>query len=473
MGVDDPPDLGLKPGDVLGGRYRVERVIGSGGMGVVVAAHHLLLDERVALKFLRPDAVRDPEAVARFIREARAAVRIKSEHVARVTDVGQLDSGLPFMVMEYLEGRDLAVWLEEKGPLPPEQVVELVLQACEAMAEAHGLGIVHRDLKPSNLFRIRRADGRASVKVLDFGISKLTGPRSDASVTRSDTIVGSPAFMSPEQMTASKQVDARTDIWSLGVILFQLLTGRLPFDGEAATQLAIQIAMAPPLPLRGLRPEVSPGLERVVMRCLQKDRALRFQDVGELAKALEPHGPERSKAAVDRVLATVEAAGTVPPSSREPSTGPGAAEPEAPTLTMHAWGQTGTAAKKKRVRNAMMGLGLVAAMAAGIVLLARNRIAPPTPSTSASAAVPLAAPPLPPPASTPAFVEPTLSATPPTVSPTDLPRAPPLVMGAGSGRLAPSRATGSPASPPSPVSPPPAVSASPATKPAYNPLEHL
>jgi len=459
--TDPPPDLGIGPGDVLGGKYRVERVIGSGGMGVVLAAHHLQLDERVALKLLRPEAVSDADAVARFVREARAAVKIKSEHVARVTDVGQLDGGVPYMVMEYLEGRDLATWLEESGPLSPEQVVEFVLQACEAMAEAHGLGVVHRDLKPSNLFCIRRADGRASVKVLDFGISKLSGPRADPRVTRTDTVVGSPAYMSPEQMQASRKIDARTDIWSLGVVLYQLLSGRLPFEGEAATDLAIKIATSTPPPLRSLAPEVPAGLEQVVLRCLEKDRAHRFQNVGELARALEPYGPARARASVERVLATVEAAASRPLASPEVAAPPPGLLPGAPTITMATWGQTGTLATK-RARNALVGVGLVATLAVGILLVARPR--PPSPSFATSTGAPIGLPPAvaPLPAQS-VFAAPASSTTPPTVSPTDLPLAPPPTVRPAASRLAPSR----------PTSSSPALLPAPSTRPAYNPLEHL
>src|SRR6185295_3411573 len=160
-------------GQILAGKFRIERVLGQGGMGIVVAATHLQLDERVALKFLLPEALSNPEAVERFTREARAAVKIKSEHVARVSDVGMLETGAPYMVMEYLEGEDLGHWVSQRGALPTTQAVEFVLQAAEAIAEAHALGIVHRDIKPANLFCVRRADGLLSVKVLDFGISKL------------------------------------------------------------------------------------------------------------------------------------------------------------------------------------------------------------------------------------------------------------------------------------------------------------
>src|SRR5580692_1408544 len=206
-GQDNP--VGVGPGEVLAGKYRVERVLGVGGMGIVVAAHHLQLDEKVALKFLLPQAMQSAEATNRFVREARAAVKIKNEHVARVSDVGTLENGSPYMVMEYLEGGDLAAWLEQRGALPVEQAVEFVLQACVAVADAHALGIVHRDLKPANLFCVRRSDGQLSIKVLDFGISKLSDNMNDssgvpvASMTRTSAVMGSPLYMSPEQMQRS------------------------------------------------------------------------------------------------------------------------------------------------------------------------------------------------------------------------------------------------------------------------------
>ena len=281
--MTNPQDLeiGVVPGAVLAGKYRVERVLGVGGMGVVVAAHHLQLDEKVALKFLLPGAIRSSESVARFVREARAAVRIKSEHVARVIDVGQLDNGSPYMVMEYLEGGDLSAWLRQRGAMPAQQAVDFVLQACEAIAEAHALGIVHRDLKPANLFCIRRADGHLSIKVLDFGISKVTTPGAQGhDMTRTNALVGSPLYMSPEHLQTSKGVDVRTDIWSLGVILYELLSNRTPFPAESVTELAIKVATEPPIPLRELAPDAPTGLEQVLARCLEKDRVRRFQTSG-------------------------------------------------------------------------------------------------------------------------------------------------------------------------------------------------
>jgi serine/threonine-protein kinase len=290
-------------GQILAGKFRIERVLGQGGMGVVVAATHIQLDERVALKFLLPEALGNPEAVARFAREARAAVKIKSEHVARVSDVGTLESGSPYMVMEYLDGQDLADWVRNSGAMRAPEAVEFVLQACEAIAEAHALGIVHRDLKPANLFVTRRVDGSPCIKVLDFGISKLTvpGSTSDMGMTKTSTVMGSPLYMSPEQMSSTRNVDQRTDIWALGIILYEVLTGRVPFEAETMPQLCGMILQDPPRPLRELRPDVPDGLQWVVLRCLEKNRDARFTSIAELAAALAPFGPPGAQRSADRI----------------------------------------------------------------------------------------------------------------------------------------------------------------------------
>ncbi len=291
----------IQPGEVLAGKYRVERVLGAGGMGVVVAATHLELEQPVAVKFLLGQ-IASTEAVMRFVREARAAAKIKSEHVARVIDVGRLDDNSPYMVMEYLDGRDLAARLGS-GPLSVEDAVDFVIQACDAMAEAHAEGIVHRDLKPANLFLTRRSDGSPLIKVLDFGISKLATPEAgDLSLTRTSAVMGSPMYMSPEQARASRTVDQRTDIWALGVILFELLTNRAPFRGQTLPELVSAIALDPPEPLRNVRADVPVELEAAVLRCLKKDREQRFQSVGELVAALAVVAPRRSQPICERVL---------------------------------------------------------------------------------------------------------------------------------------------------------------------------
>lgn len=289
-------------GELVADKYEVLRVLGAGGMGVVVAARHRTLGQLVALKLLSPGAVQSPEARERFLREARLAVAFKSEHVARVIDVGTLAGGAPYIVMEYLEGCDLRSLSDREGPLAPAVAVDYLLQACEAIAEAHSLGVVHRDLKPANLFLTRRADGSPLVKVLDFGISKtLAGRSSDPSLTRTDAVMGSPAYMAPEQIRSSKHVDHRVDIWALGVVLYELCAGCPPFDGDNLATLSAQICMDPSIPLRSKRPDVPEELARVVETCLAKDPAERHRDVGELARALLPFAPESARSLVQRI----------------------------------------------------------------------------------------------------------------------------------------------------------------------------
>jgi len=289
-------------GQILAGKYRVERVLGIGGMGVVVAALHLQLDERVAIKFMLPEAFASAEAIARFSREARAAVKIKSEHVARVLDVGVLESGAPYMVMEYLDGSDLSAWLEQHTRLSIEQSVEFVLQAGEAIAEAHSLGIVHRDLKPANLFVVRRPSGGFAVKVLDFGISKVTRSGApDFGVTKSSATMGSPLYMAPELISDAREADARCDIWALGVILYELICGVTPFQAETLFNVMLQIARSAPPPMRTHVSNVPQGLETAIMTCLEKDPNRRFANVALLAAALADFAPPRARVSFERI----------------------------------------------------------------------------------------------------------------------------------------------------------------------------
>jgi serine/threonine-protein kinase len=283
-------------GEVLAQKYRVESVVGAGGMGVVVSARHLQLGQVVAIKLLTlpPDEDRREEAIARFLHEAQAAAKLQSDHVVRIYDVGQLDNGLPFMVMELLSGIDLGTLLDESGPLPEAQAIDLLLQACAGVAEAHRMGIVHRDLKPSNLFVTTRSDGLALLKVLDFGISKqLTDPASGEAVptfTNTRTLMGSPNYMSPEQIRDARRVDGRTDVWALGIILQELLTDAPVFRGESFPGICAAIVADPPMPLRTTRPDVTPALEQVIDRCLKKDPQQRFQSIAELVSALSSVG---------------------------------------------------------------------------------------------------------------------------------------------------------------------------------------
>ena len=290
-----------RSGDVVAGKYVVERVIGSGGMGIVVAAKHMQLGERVALKFLLMSgdvSSSDQTFVARFVREAQLAVRIKSQHVARVLDVGTLEDGSPYMAMELLEGVDLDRLLRTEGPPPMDVAADYLLQACEAVAEAHSLGIVHRDLKPANLFLSRRPDGSPLVKVLDFGISKMLKEfrgQAERSLTRADDVLGSPQYMAPEQVRNPSGVDARCDIFSLGSILYKLLTGRPAFDGGNPATVLAMVLSEPPTPLREHRPDIPPALEALVLGCLEKDPAARVQSVEDLARGLVPFATRRAR----------------------------------------------------------------------------------------------------------------------------------------------------------------------------------
>jgi hypothetical protein len=280
-------------------------------MGVVVEARHLRLDQKVAIKFLVPRAQDHPSGIARFMREARATARIKSEHVVRVLDVDVLDSGVPYIVMEFLEGCDLAEWLRRRGSLPADQACDVILQACDAVHEAHGLDIIHRDIKPPNLFVVHQASVVQTIKVLDFGISKMTeitpatiGPdewKQGSVVTEDRATIGSPHYMSPEQMESARDVDARTDVWALGVTLYELITGRLPFEGASFLQVYSRIAAETPEHLRASLTAVAPRLADVILRCLERNRERRFASVSELAMALVAYGSDRAPTYVERI----------------------------------------------------------------------------------------------------------------------------------------------------------------------------
>jgi serine/threonine protein kinase len=299
----------VKEGDIIDEKYRVERILGMGGMGVVVAAMHVELEQRVALKFLLPQAASHPDVAARFAREARAAAKIRCEHVARVIDVSKLPDGAPYMVMEYMDGEDLEHVLARCGPMPVDMATSYVLQATEAIAEAHALGIVHRDLKPANLFLANRPNGDPIVKVLDFGISKSTLSSSQAQLTKTSSIMGSPLYMSPEQMTSAKSVDTRSDIWALGVVLYELLTRSTPFPAETMPELVAAILQRTQDPVRNARPDVPPQLEAIINRCLEKNPAGRFPNVAELAVALAPFGRYGSDVSVQRITHVLTRAG--------------------------------------------------------------------------------------------------------------------------------------------------------------------
>ncbi len=294
-------------GSIIAQKYQVERKLGAGGMGVVVAARHLQLNQLVAIKFLHPGA--DPEGIItkRFLREARAAAALKGEHVARVFDVGTLDDGSPFMVMEYLEGMSLSRLIRRHAPLPVNEAVDLMLQACKGMEEAHQMGIVHRDIKPGNMFLTKRPDGSRILKVLDFGISKLSGKLDDESeptLTASNMVLGSPKYFSPEQVKDAKNVDHRADVWALGLVLYYMLTGRRPFEGETMSAVCVAIATETPPRLIDLRPEVARELDAAVMGCLIKDPERRTQSTADFARAIAPFASNAAAALPDLMAPT-------------------------------------------------------------------------------------------------------------------------------------------------------------------------
>ena len=273
------------------GKYVVERTLGMGGMGIVVAARHQHLGEVVAIKLLHPKASKDLVQIERFIREARATVKIKSEHVVRVLDAGVDEvTGAPFIVMEHLEGNDLGQLLQRHGAMAVPMAVDLMLQICEAVAAAHALGIIHCDLKPSNFFVGRRADGAPLLKVLDFGISKASVGEGapDPRLTETKAVFGSPTYMSPEQIRSSKNVDPRSDVWSLGVALFEMLTGKLPFVADSVPGLLASVVADAPFRVSVFAPDVPDELEAIVHACLEKDPSRRIGSAAELAMRIAP-----------------------------------------------------------------------------------------------------------------------------------------------------------------------------------------
>jgi len=313
-------ELPVPEGELLGGRYLVERIFAEGGMGIVCLGRHIQLEQPVAIKFLRRALAGKPAVVERFMNEGRALAALRSEHVVRVMDVGQLESGRPYLVMEHLEGIDLDALVDRDGALSVETAVSYALQVCEPLAEAHALAIVHRDIKPENLFLWTGGPGEDIVKVLDFGLAKQFGSPRALAVTGPQDSIGSPCYMSPEQVTTPQNIDLRTDIWSLGVVLHRLLTDTLPFDGGSIVEVLSHVLSAAPKSLREARPELvfDPELEAIVHRCLEKSPESRYQTIDELAQALRTY-LEHFRASVALPPPPAEASAEVVPVSGDPT----------------------------------------------------------------------------------------------------------------------------------------------------------
>ena len=428
----------VRVGDVVAEKYLIEQTLGVGGMGVVVAARDQLLDRRVAIKFLLPKLAGSDTAVQRFMREARSATRVTSEHVVRLLEIEKLPSGTPFFVMEYLEGSDLRALLRERGALSPSLAVDYVLQALQAVAEGHVKGIVHRDIKPGNLFLTTRADGTALIKVLDFGIAKTIDSDSveSTSLTSSDDVrLGSPAYMPPEQLQNPRDVDLRSDIWSLGATLYELLCGRPPFEGPGYLELASRILSQPPVPLSEQQvPSTLPhGLESVLRKCLEKDRGARYANAAELASALAPFGGEDARVSLGRISGMFNSYSPIPALSRSVVAQDAAActatleVPVTPNPDERRTSNIGAVASTPALR---AGRSWLVVAAAGLIIVAvfvlRSPVAvTPRPSgvvatepVAKAGALPVAAPAIPAaePVSAPAYVPPAVPVAAPAAS---------------------------------------------------------
>jgi serine/threonine-protein kinase len=318
----------LAPGSVLARRYQVARVMRSGATTAVVEARDTSSGSRVVLKFLHGDVLPQSEAAARFARECSTAQRLRGEHFVRVLDVGRLDDGSPYMAMEYLEGEPLAAWLERERRLPIATAVDIALQTCEGLGLAHGAGVVHRDLRPANLFLTPSASGAPLARILDFGISKVRGRESQlGELTEEAAVLGLPLYMSPEQMGSSRDVDRRTDIWAMGVVLYEMVAGEPPFNADSLPRICKAVLTQQPVPPSAKRPDCPAGLEQAVARCLAKDRDQRFPDAAALAAAIAPFGPpgavDRARRVGSLVPQAVPDGPTAPPVPIRPPGPPG------------------------------------------------------------------------------------------------------------------------------------------------------
>jgi serine/threonine protein kinase len=361
------PATKARIGEVLAEKYRIVRFMGEGGMGAVYEAQHEVVGRRFAVKFLHTDLARRQDILDRFKREARAAGELESENIASVIDFGQTQDGIPYLVMELLQGEDLAHLLAREGKLPVVRAVNLVIQACRGIEAAHAAGIIHRDLKPENLFVCRRGDGSDLVKILDFGIAKLAGTALDvvaASVTNPGATLGTPFYMPPEQARGENAIDHRADIYGLGVILFEALSGQKPHPGDSYNVILYHILTQPAVPLASLRPGLPDGLAELVHLALSPDPNARPASAKELAHALSRHAGREALRAGSQLNLRVTRSSA---SRREPS--PQASEPStSPTVAI---------ARRRRWRwLALLAVITVAGAAAALLVRPREGVHP-------------------------------------------------------------------------------------------------
>jgi eukaryotic-like serine/threonine-protein kinase len=277
----------LNPGDLIQSRYRLARLLGAGASGAVWAARNELIDRDVALKIMRPEVAEDAVALQRFFNEAKASGRVRSSSIVEILDLGQAEDGSPFLVFELLYGEGLDARLKRDGTVPPEQLVEMMVGVAKALDLAHSQGIIHRDLKPANIFLHRQPSGETVAKILDFGISKVFDTGQNFSLTRTGMVVGSPAYMSPEQAAGREDIDGRADLWSLGVVMFEALTGTLPYEAANYNALMVRILTQDADPVQTRKTDLPQALCAIVDACLRRERDQRTQSAGILAQQLE------------------------------------------------------------------------------------------------------------------------------------------------------------------------------------------
>jgi serine/threonine-protein kinase len=352
-----------QPGSTIAGRFQVERVVGIGGMGAVLEAQNVSLGQRVALKVLRRELIHDKDAQARFDQEARIVAQLNTEHVVRVHDLGRTEHGEPFIVMELLAGKTFDHLIEEPTALGVAEAVDLVAEAAVGIAVAHAHGLVHRDVKPGNLFVAAQSDGRSIVKVLDFGLTKVT--RSDVlRLTSSASIFGTPLYMSPEQIMSAKKVDHRADQHALAMVLFELLTKSPPYMDESVSAITVKIATEPPPSARSFRADVPPALDAVIQKALAKTPDGRFEDIAAFALSIAAFGTDRGRDAARRAATALNR----PPAIPDPATLVPTQHARTPQ-TVRGWSSARRARPARRQPWAI-AVGITAALGVGAAVVA-------------------------------------------------------------------------------------------------------